>query len=224
MDGWKTIFFLEGSFSGAMLNFGSVSFWSLFVGFFLVPSTKKVRTCQRGNISVTYDILSEKKYLKWWTNFPCFLGEVGNPDLSRRSIFPLENPGVFSPTICANASVFKSPPAVNSSIMYQYLYMYIIYNDYLYMCIILYLYILYLFYRPHATHVASSMGHANLKKFRFAADFFRMLSHERGTSGGVVFPWIGSSSAAPWSKWCRKMPWYCAQNPMGTGNIYLHLP
>lgn len=77
------------------------------------------------------------------------------------------------------------------------------------MCI-LYIYIYFLSATRHPRCVFH--GSRNLKKFRFAADFFRMLSHERGTSGGV---------AAPWSKWCRKMPWYYAQNPMGTGNIYI---
>ena len=81
---------------------------------------------------------------------------------------------------------------------------------------IIYIYIYILFFLSATRHPRCVFhGSRNLKKFRFAADFFRMLSHERGTSGGV---------AAPWSKWCRKMPWYCAQNPMGTGNIYIHLP
>ena len=42
-----------------------VSFLKSFCRFFSGAFNTKVRTCQRGNISVTYDILSEKKSLKW---------------------------------------------------------------------------------------------------------------------------------------------------------------
>ena len=130
---------------------------------------------------------------------------MGNPDLSRRSIFPLENPEFLSENL-RNASVFKSPPAVNSSIMYQYLYMYIIYNDYLYMCIyIIYIYIYIFFYRPHATHVASSMGHATLKS-SVSQLIFSGCSH-MSAELQAVWQLHGANDAARCHGIVHKIPW-----------------
>lgn len=117
--------------------------FEVFLKFFSGAFNKKVRTCQRGNISVTYDILSEKNVSNDGLTFPVFSERWGirtslDDQFSHLKILD------FSPKICATPQY--SNPHLQSILqyMYQYLYMYIIfYSDYLYMCI-LYIYI-YLF-------------------------------------------------------------------------------